>query len=190
MVAEPLLNGEPPGRYSRIALMTPLQLTRTGFVLIGTYFMLTGLVSPMAGALSMVLASQDPELSMEFGWKWLAFALPTLLFIAVPGAVLIWKSGQLAERVWPVADEETTPSISAKEVARIGIGLLGLYFVIEGLTGMVGGLAMIVILRSTPLLSELSFLYRPLVHGAASTLFGFLLFFKAHRLAGFLTRRA
>lgn len=166
--------------------MTPFQFTRTGFVLLGTYFVLAGLAS----AVGIVFALQDLESGRGLGWRMLSAALPTVLLTSIPGWVLIAKSGALADRIWPDEDEGLSSSTSAQDLARIGVALLGLYFVTSGVASVIGGLTLILSSRSNPMLAEFSFLYQVAAHGVASMLFGGLLFFQAHRLARLLIQRA
>lgn len=168
--------------------MTPFQLTRTGFVLLGTYFVLTGLVSPMVSAFGTAfgtaLALRDSGLEGDFGWELWASALPVLAVMAVPGVVLIAASRKLAERLWPVAEEQAPASISTDDAACLGIALLGLYFAIGGLLMILGSCATALMSGESPFPNQLA------ARGAASFLVGGLLFFRAHGLARFLTRRA
>ena len=166
--------------------MTPFQLTRTGFVLLGTYFVLTGLVSPLVSAVGYASASRDSEYGGELGWGLLSYALPTLLLMALPGAILIGKSRQLAERLWPIDDAEPTVSVAAEDAARIAVSLLGLYFAIGGLGNAIAGLALFFGTTPDTLMSAT---YVNLGHGTARILFGVLLFFQAPSLARFLTHR-
>ena len=164
--------------------MTSFQLTRTGFVLLGTYFVLTGLVSPLVSAVGTELAFRDSELGGDIGWGHLAYALPILLVMAAPGVALIWASRLLAGRLWPGAEDEAPSSFSAEDAACLGIALLGLYFAIGGLTIFLG-------FGATALMFGEGLLANKLVaSGVPGLLIGVLLFFQAHRLARFLTHRA
>ncbi len=95
--------------------MNARQLTRTGLVLLGAYFLAIGV--------TVLLVKSTVNLA-EDGWAdVLTVGLPILLVASIPGVVLIASSHWVSRRLEP---EESQPA-NTHHVLRVGLFLLGVY---------------------------------------------------------------
>ena len=148
-----------------------------------------GRVRPMLACFELQEARNSPAAvrpETEAGWRIglpeLVSMIPLLVITATPGAVLIAMSRPLAARFCPVADGEGSVAPSRDEAARLGLMLLALYFVIEGLAGLFNaGLLRLTI--DMPTLTS-----RVMAQGAAYALIGGLFLLAVPRLANMLNR--
>jgi hypothetical protein len=106
--------------------MNARQLTRTGLVLLGAY-LVAGSISLMAGMLATETLNTETGFDWATLWSAGAFVVPSM---CVPGVVLIVCSNWLARLVDP-ADAEIAAASGTS--LRVGLVLVGVWFVTEGL---------------------------------------------------------
>ncbi len=124
--------------------MNARQLTRTGLVLLGVYFVAGGL-SLVAGVVATEALHPGNGEGTGFDWASLwSVAMFVIPVMCVPGVVLIAASGWLSRRV-ASADDEALSATSPPELLGVGLTFLGAVLV---------ALALVHMLASGPLLWE------------------------------------
>jgi len=123
--------------------LTANSFARACFVLFGVYLVVSYLLS-LGGAFSegpLAFATADTTTESIFttlGFTLAAAAVAGFLFNLVPGLLLIWKGQGWADRLVPPTKESST-SLEFKTLLSVGLVLLGVYYLVAGVSGAIGG---------------------------------------------------
>jgi hypothetical protein len=121
--------------------MTSNDLGRVGFKLLGAYLVVTGLVLIAEGL-------NDRPLVYSMGGGGALQSLGIALFSGIlgasigcfaPGAYLLLQGDSVADRFFPVARKELNLAIDAPGLFGVFLAIVGVWFLIAGLMGVVGG---------------------------------------------------
>jgi hypothetical protein len=116
--------------------MNTRSITRIGLVLLGVYFALAAPVTTLASVVGAAFATRDTELAGMLGLSEMISMIPLLLLASAPGVLVIAISRPLAARLCPEVEGEGAGALASGDLARLGLRLLALYFVIEGLLSL------------------------------------------------------
>jgi hypothetical protein len=123
--------------------MSARELLRVGFVLLGTFLVVVALQSLVESLGQRPALLLSPEQSVPELLRWIIVLAAgslaaSLVFGVLPGALLIARSRQWAERLTP--GSAGALSASPATLLPVGLMLLGLLLGIRGLAGIVGGI--------------------------------------------------
>ena len=162
--------------------MSPNDACKVCFLALGGLVLVQGL-STMLGILAerpMFVATQDvslPDVLSSIGVSSGIAAIGATLFSFVPGALILYKGPQWADRWFPEGDPDHRVAQPPSAYYAVGAAILGVYFIVAGAGSLAGGTVQAVVLvwDDDPIGYSLSFASRSLASGAAFLIAGFWL---------------
>lgn len=129
--------------------MSSYQLGRVGITLLGLYFLLALLLVAISLVETLARAPDPTDLSIDGVLVFAAIAgLIFTVFGAVPAWILIRNRDPLARR-WFSDGDERSLAVSPSQLVEVGLVLLGIYLLVEGVIGAVGTAVALATLRTS-----------------------------------------
>ena len=162
--------------------MSPNEASKVCFLALGAFVLVGGLSTILETvAQRPLIVSRDavslPSVLSSLGVSTAISLIGATLFSFLPGALIIYKGPQWADRWFPAGDPDERIAQPPSAYYAVGAAILGIYFVVVGAGSFIAGLAQAISLWwvDDTLGFQLSYASRSLASGAAYLVGGFWL---------------